>query len=211
MKNFKAFNASKEVSEFDDQLVESIMDLLLIREANTQDLYEAFDLDQDTLINEGIMDVLKMDVKDVAKNLDGLLKKGLGKTGLHLHKGKGLISYIMSAGKGVGKIMLALLKGDKETVKELSQSVRKEDVVDFVLKLDQATMHVITGPIHMLDAITGWHIGANLDHVMKGKDAIIAKIKSAIGTIRTSISGIMDKGRELLFNKGMDKLEAEIT
>lgn len=212
MKNFKEFREMPmdEGNEFDSHLQESIMAMVLIRESNSLELYEAFERDQDAIITEGIMDVLKMDVKDVAKNLDGLLGKGLGKAGLHRHKGKGLISYVMSAGKGVGKMMLALIKGDKETVKELAQSVKKADVVDFLLKLDTVTQHLVTGPIHTLDAITGWHIGANLEHAIKGKDGIIAKIKGAIGTIRGNLSGLMDKTREALFNKGMDKLEAEI-
>lgn len=207
MKSFSSFN--KELDY--DILHNSILDIISIRESNETELYEAFDLDYDDLINEGkLTDILNMDVKDVAKNLDGLLSKGLGKAGLHRHKGKGLISYVMSAGKGVGKLMLALIKGDVEKVKEIAKAVKKEDVIDFLLKLDQVTQHLVTGPIHTLDAITGWHIGANLEHAIKGKDGVIAKIKGAIGTIRSSIGGLVDKARHGIINKGLDKLEAEI-
>ena len=117
----------------------------------------------------------------------------------------------MKAGKGVGKLMLATLKGDWKTAKEIANTeVDKGELLDFLLKLDTATMHLVSGPIHTLDAITGWHIGAKIEHAMKGKDAIVAKIKGAISTIRQSIGDVVDKARQSLFNKGMDKLEAEI-
>ena len=207
MKSFKKFN---EGNEF-DTLAESIMDIVLIRESDETMLYEAFDLDHENIINEGIVDILKMNVKDVAKNLDGLLGKGLGKAGLHRHKGKGLISYVMGATKGVGKMILAAIRGDTDTVKQLAQSVKKEDVIDFLLKLDTVTQHIIVGPIHTLDAITGWHIGANLEHVIRGKDGLVSKIKGAIGTIRNTIASIVDKSRLAVIGRGLDHLEAEIT
>ena len=92
----------------------------------------------------------------------------LKKLGLHVSRGKGLIDYIQDIGKGVGKLFFAAIKGDKQAVKEIAQSVKKRDVVDFILKLDQATLHVVMGPIHLIDAITGWNIKSNIDVMSRG-------------------------------------------
>jgi len=205
MKNFQTFK--KEINKPSDQLIEDVMTILAIRECDSQELYEAFDQDVD-LLNEGVTD----SIGGIAKNVGSLLSKGLGKVGGHAHKGTGLIGYLMKAGKGVGKLMLAVLKGDWDTAKQIANTeVDKGELLDFLLKLDTATMHLVTGPIHTLDAITGWHIGAQIEHAMKGKDALVAKIKGAIETIRHSIGSLVDKTRASLFNKGMDKLEAEIS
>lgn len=209
MKSYK--NLQVELNKPNDVLIEDIMTIIAMRDADEKQLYEAFDADCDYILTEGIMDVLNMNVRDVAKNIEGLLGKGLKKVGLHTHKGKGIISYLMSAGKGVGKMILAGIRGDGETVKELAKSVKKEDVIDFLLKLDMATQHLITGPIHLIDAWTGWHIGANLENVIRGKNGIVAKIKGAFQTIKQNIHSVVDKTRVAVFNKGIDKLEAEIS
>jgi DNA recombination-dependent growth factor C len=39
-------------------------------------------------------------------------------------------------------------------------------------------MHFITGPIHMIDALTGWHVGAN---IKKDTEDVITRVKKAIG------------------------------
>ncbi len=204
MKSYKVLK--EEINQPSEQLIEDVMTILAIRECDSEELYEAFDQDMD-LLAEGVKD----SIGGIAKNVGGLISKGLGKLGGHAHKGTGLIGYVMKAGKSVGKLMLATLKGDWETAKEIANTeVDKGELLDFLLKLDTATMHLVTGPIHTLDAITGWHIGAKIEHAIQGKDAVIAKIKGAISTIRQSIGDVVDKARQSLFNKGMDKLEAEI-
>jgi len=97
--------------------------------------------------------------------------------GLHAHKGKGLIDYFKAGAIGMGSLMIAAAKGDSEKIKEIAKSIKKTDVVDFLLKMDQATLHAVTGPIHMIDAITGWHIGAAVaNHVEKVSDFIVGTI-----------------------------------
>ena len=204
MKTFTKFTED----ELNEQLNDAIMTILLIRESDSNELYEAFDQDCD-IINEGLMDVLNMDIKTIASNLNKVLSKGAGKVGIK-RTNKGLISYIMSAGKGVGKMILAGIKGDKETVKQLIKSVKKEDIIDFLLKMDTLTLHMFGGPIHTIDAITGWNIGANLKRIVSGKTGAIAKIKNAMSSIRDSVGDLMDKTRATVFNKNMDKLETEI-
>ncbi len=124
-------------------------------------------------LNEGIGDFAKK-VKDF-----------LPKLGLHASKaGPGLIGMLKKAGSTMAKFFWYAMKasmGDKEAkqrVKEMAnKEIKKEDLINFLLKLDQMTMHLITGPIHMIEALTGWHIGA---HIKSDTQAMMAKTKDAI-------------------------------
>ena len=147
---------------------------------------------------------------------DGVIEEGmhdlLKKAGLHVKKGDGLIQMIAKAGIQIGKIMIAAYKAvkskseaDKEALKaEIKKSkVSKGQLMDFLLKLDQATLHLITGPIHMIDAITGWHIGADLhDHI----EDVSHKIKSAIEDIKKAAHKMGDSVKSKLekYLKGIE-------
>ena len=125
------------------------------------------------------------------ENSDDLLVEGkldsvLKKAGLSIHKKKGLIQYLTQAGVVMTKFFVAVLKGDKQTLKKLANTeIKKEEVVNFLLQLDQATLHLITGPIHMKDAITGWHIGADLHTDISS--SVKELIKKAVSTIKDHI------------------------
>jgi hypothetical protein len=114
----------------------------------------------------------------------------LGKAGLKLHKGKGLINYVADFTKGAGQMILAAVKGDRAKIKQIANSIEKEQVVDFLYKLDLATMHVVTGPIHFIDAVTGWDLMVNLkSHVTKAKGYVEA-FKEAIKKVKETITSI---------------------
>ncbi len=105
----------------------------------------------------------------------------LSKLGLHVKKGKGLIQYFAQFGAGMAKLFKAAIKKDKAEVKRImANEISKEDLLDFVLKLDQASMHILTGPLHFIEAITGIHIAANLGHVA---DSVKTVVKDAYDKI----------------------------
>jgi len=79
------------------------------------------------------------------------IKSWLEKVGLSIEKGSGLIDYVTQFSIGVGKIILAAIKGDKDEVKKIAKKVTKEKVLDFLLKLDLITLHIVTEPIHIID------------------------------------------------------------
>lgn len=120
-------------------------------------------------------------ISDFKDRIKGILPK----LGIHAHKtGPGLIQILGKAGSTMTKFFWYAMKaatGDEEAkakVKELAnKEIHKEDVLDFLLRLDTVSMHLVSGPIHMIDALTGWHIGA---HTNKVKDGITIKIKKAI-------------------------------
>ena len=114
------------------------------------------------------------------------LKSALGKIGLHASKeNTGLLSLIAKASSNVSKLiwhaLMATTTGKqkhKDKVIEIANmEVKKEDVVDFLLNVDVLTLHIFTTPIHMIDALTGWHIGPA---VLKGVENITDRGKKAI-------------------------------
>ncbi len=175
-----------------DNLTETIKQVLAIQETSYGSLNEMMDFGGNTL-NEG--------------KINDLLKK----SGLHLAKNKGLLSYMKDIGTGVAKLIFAGIKGDKEAIKAVMKTVKKEAVLDFILKLDMATLHIITSPIHTIDAITGWHLWANVQSAVANAKDIIAKIKTAINTVKHEIGKVM-KDNKLVqrHTKNLDNLEKAV-
>jgi len=102
----------------------------------------------------------------IVKDILGKFKTLLSKFGLKGHSsGKGLIQVLTTATKNVTTLLyyaFYVSQGNeeyKDKIKELVKKVKREDVMDVLFKLDALTLHAITGPIHIIDAITGWHIG----------------------------------------------------
>lgn len=119
-------------------------------------------------------------IGDFTKRIKGFLSKA----GLHASQGgPGLIQMLSKAGTTMTRFFWYAMKastGDneaKQKVKELAnKEVKKETLMDFLLKLDQVTMHMLTGPIHMIEALTGWHIGVYYKVASKATE----KIKTAV-------------------------------
>ena len=103
--------------------------------------------------------------------------------------------------------------GDKvasEKVKEIANTqITKEEFIDFVLKLDILTLHLLTGPIHIIEALTGWHVGANIS---KKASDVVGRINRAInniekiiskasGALKITLSTIMQNLKNILLNK----------
>lgn len=135
----------------------------------------------------------------------------LKKAGIHIKKGKGLIHYFKDIGKGLYQFFIAAIKGDIDKIKELKDSVKKEDVLDFLLKLDTATLHLITGPIHSVDAITGWHIWSNVQKTKEETLSTMNVIKKALETIKNKIVDFKDKSLEIKITKNISKIEKHLT
>ena len=128
----------------------------------------------------------------------------LNKVGFKLHKSKGILDYIKSFAGGVGKVMFHIIKGDLDKAKELIKSISKEDILDFLYKLDLGTLHLFTGPIHMIDAWTGWDLAVNLkSHIEKG-EGITDIIKKELQKVKEYISKLFptdtEKQKELASN-----------
>lgn len=160
--------------------------------------------------------IILMDESIDVFDSNGLLTEGkiedtLKKAGFKLHKSRGLIKYLTSAGSGVVKLMIAAIRGDKTGVQNIISSVKKEDVVDFLLKLDMATLHIVTGPIHFINAVTGWDLEANIaGH--KPATNLLNLVSKLIGQIKHNIGGHLklSNTKKKKYHGYLTKLEADL-
>lgn len=183
----------QKFNEFRDQdeTIQALLEVMFLMDTPQDQLNEMFETDSDDLLNEAI-------------DLSAL--KGL----IHTTKTKGLIGYFKSAGKGIAKIMIAAIKGDTDGIKAVMKTVKKGDVLDFLLKLDQATLHIITGPIHTIEAVTGWHIWAAVEKAKEVSTAAIDKIKNAILTISQNVSKYVDSKRTARIEKHLNAISKSL-
>ena len=130
----------------------------------------------------------------------------LSKLGLHVKKGKGLIQYFAQFGAGMAKLFKAAIKKDKAEVKRIiATEISKEDLIDFVMKLDMASLHILSTPIHFIESITGLHIAANLGNITDSvktvvKDAydkIVMHMKDVFGHTDTSLVTLKDLKKQI--------------
>ena len=131
---------------------------------------------------------------------EGILSDVLSKTsiskllktaGLHAKQSKGLIHYLLDAGKGLAQLFIAAIRGDEDKIKEIMSQVTKEQVLDFLLKIDTATLHLVTGPIHLIDAVTGWHIGPHLKDIAKNADQVAKEVSNALKSLISNVSKLL--------------------
>jgi len=172
-----SFKEYKEVAEMQDKIA-----LLMYIAENDEMINESYDMDSLTEAQEIAI------VEDV--------NSWLGKMGMKVHKGDGIISYLRQFTGGIGKLIIAAIKGDKEKVKKIASSIEKAKVVDFLLKLDMVTLHLLSAPIHFIHGITGWDLEADLKRVTKGAENVINVVKKAFVTIKNNITYLFGDDKE---------------
>jgi hypothetical protein len=148
--------------------------------------YYAFvEMIHDSILSENATDVYKM-LGIAGNNMKDLSKK----MGLHIgkSKGTGIIQTLIKSGINITKVFVAAfkaMKGGKDAKDNFKKAlsnlkVTKGDILDFLLRLDQASLHLLTGPIHFIDAITGWHLWSN---VKETTSDFTSRIKQAFYTM----------------------------
>jgi hypothetical protein len=145
----------------------------------------------------------------MAEGIMKSVKKYLGKIGLDVEKeSKGIFEYILSFGKGVGRMFVALLSGDIDTAKLLLKSIKKEEVVDFLYKLDLATLHLITGPLHLLHGLTGWDILPKIEKkIEKSTKGVMQMLFDAIKKAKLAISKVFSPKKQAKLFGHLRKIE----
>ena len=89
-------------------------------------------------------------------SLKNALQNVIDKSGLKIHKTDGLLDYFVSFATGAGKMILAAIRNDKEEIKKLSKEFDKAKMIDFLFKMDMVTLHIVTGPLHIIYAYRDW-------------------------------------------------------
>ena len=134
-------------------------------------------------INEGVGE----SVSGFMKKVKGILKKKKPEVSKMVEKEKGLVHYFKDMGIGGAQLMYHAFNAyynkdqkSKDRVKELSQSVKKEHIIDILLKLDILSLHLVTGPLHIIEAVTGWNV---LHNVQNKIEPVQKKIKHALHSL----------------------------
>lgn len=137
----------------------------------------------------------------------GKIKDLADKIGVHVSSsGGGMIGILYKSGRIMAEFIWNAMKastGDetsKVRVKELANTeIRKEDVLDFLLRLDGLTLHTLTGPIHFIDNLTGWHIWAAVrKHAENFSDIAVKAIKDLATVIKDTDAEVKTKAKGLL-------------
>ena len=162
-------------------------------------LFEAIIEYMDTQLNESSRDELQTLLNE------GLIDKFLDKIGIEVEKTEGLIHYFAKFTKGVGKAIYCAILKDKQCVQDVIDQFSKEQFIDFLMKLDLATLHMITGPLHFIAATTGIELNPILK---KAEDVpVIDKIKQSIKFIKDKAKTIVDKALAPIVVKKAEELE----
>ena len=144
---------------------------------------------------------MSMNPNQLNENIGSSIMRAAKKAGLNIKGsgGRGLISILSKTSKYMGQVMYYAFKahgGDKEArvkLKELLQKrVSREELFDFLLKLDAVTFSAITGPINIIDAIMGWSTVAN---IRKSAVKVDDRITNAIDSLLSSAEDLPDKIR----------------
>ena len=120
----------------------------------------------------------------------------LGKMGIKITKHEGILDYIKKFSSVFGKVFLYIIKGDTEKAKELLKTLTRGDFIDFVLKLDLGTLHMLSEPLHMIAAWTGWDIEAVLGKLEDEAKNSIESLKQAVSNVKNKITTVFSGKKE---------------
>lgn len=124
--------------------------------------------------------------------------------------GLGVIDYTKIFSKGVGKIFKLLLLGKTDEAKKILTSIEKEDVLDFLFKLDTITFGLISMPVRIIDAMMGWDLFSEVkDKIKLSKDKINYIHKKFVDLKNEIISNISgDIGKKAVYQ--LNDIESNI-
>lgn len=147
-------------------------------------------------LSEGITDNVKSLLSKIGDIIDNNINPVAKKAGMHIETKKGLLHYLSNISTNSAKLLYYAVSyaknknnNDKEKIKEIFKKVNKEDFIDFILKLDMVTLHLLTEPIHMIDAITGTHIWSNVKSKAQKIDDVAHKAISTIENLKDKLEG----------------------
>lgn len=165
-------------------------------------LIEVYYFIESNVINESVEDWLKK------------VQVFLNKMGIKKGQKRGLIEYLKDSSMVLAKIIWYGFKastGDEEAELKMREfiydnKIDKKEIMNFIMKVDAITLGIISSPIRMIDAITGWNL---MDALVLTQEDITKKAENAIkslediaktvtGKIKKTIFGMINKLKELL-------------
>ncbi len=158
-------------------------------------------LSSNTQINEGIIR---------EEQINEGIKEWLKTIGITIDKGPSIIDYAMNFTSKAGMIILAAIQGDKEKIKAIVNTFSKDAFVDFLIALDDITLGIISGPLDLVSALTGWDIHSSIKSVGNKTKQAVKNIQAGIQTVKTNISKIMNPEKQKIININLDNIEKSI-
>ena len=70
-----------------------------------------------------------------------------------------------------------------------------------------ATAHIVSGPIHLIDAWTGWHLWANVKNKAQSAKKVVV---DAIKKLKEFISNVYDKTKAKVYTNYMKQMEKDL-
>ena len=198
MHSFKQFISEKELTPIEKEILEYI-------ENYNSDIY----------LSEGVFDKLKSKLGSIVSKIESL--------GLKFEKmDKGLIGSAIQSGQSIGKAVTLLIAYNKakknndsesqsvikqQWKQQVGKQVNKKDLAAFLYNLDMLSMHLITGPLHMFKALTGYELEF-FKHAKEG--GAIDAIKNHLSSIKDKIKNIFDKKKASKIKDKIETVETDI-
>jgi len=127
-------------------------------------------------------------LNESTENIADKIKNKAKKIGMSFEKSKGLLDYIKQFSFGIGKIFLMIIKGDLEGAKAVIKSdFTIEDFLDFLYNLDQITLNLVTGPLGIIDGLTGWNLQTVARDQMKKAVTVTKRLRDTIIKLKNSM------------------------
>ena len=148
-----------------------------------------------------LIEFMECDLETLSEAID--FKSAIKGANLNLKTNKGLIAALIRTGKDISLLFwhsLKVLGGNEESrkkVKEISKKkVSKEDFMNFLINLDMITFHAVSGPIHIIDAITGWDLHHKIISTHNKVKEIQTSVANHLDSIRASANDLTKKMRK---------------
>ena len=133
------------------------------------------------------------------------------KMGISGESKKTLLGLLSNIGKKAALTLVYAIQASagNESAKEKLKEIVKDrqiysELSDLVIRLDVLTLHMISGPIHMIDALTGWDIA---DKIREQALGVTNKINTAIDTISSSAQKHLNTDKSKRVQKKINQIK----
>lgn len=97
-----------------------------------------------------------------AKGLD------INESCVFMKKGHSLNEILNASGKSLVKIMHSAINESNDNINQiLTRKINEEDIIDFLLKLDNTIIKELYNPIKLIEELSGWNIHESISKVRK--------------------------------------------
>ena len=187
MKTFKDYHKVDTASQQD---IQTVLEYLMILDAGEDDI----------ILSENKL-------KDIKGTLSTLAKK----MGISNASKKTLLGLLSTVGKKSALSLVYAIQasaGNEDAREKLKRIIKDRNIyselTDLVVRLDVLTLHLISGPIHVIDALAGWDIAEKIRERALG---VTNKLNSAIDTIASSAQKHLNADRSKRVQKKINQIK----